>query len=352
MLLMVFSVMISSWALLNILYVHFRESFERRGFKLYYGLVLVYKRSKKIRQSSIVRKISYVSILLFILALIFFYYSMILGLMARAGLVSNVARPMLLIPGVNIVGDHLFYFILMIIIAAIIHEFAHAYTARSYNIRVKSLGFAIVLFIPLAFTEIDEEDAAKSPRKARIATLAAGPASNFILGLLFMYLFILAVSPTTLVIEQVLPGSLADKYGLKPGSILLSINGTPATRDVLRHYLEINNNTYLVLTIINPSGAMENITIYKPANTSLLGVYLWVGPNIVLVKLFGAWFSIVLTKLLYWGMIVNVGLALVNAAPLFISDGGRIAYELLGSRIGHMINFLSLLILVLAVAGP
>lgn len=349
---MVFTIIISSWALLNILYVHFRGSFERRGFKLYYGLVLVYKRSKKIRQSSIVRKTSYVSILLFILALIFFYYSMIIGLMARIGLASSAAGPTLLIPGVNIVGDHLFYFILMVIIAAIIHEFAHAYTARSHNIRVKSLGFAIVLFIPLAFTEIDEEDAAKSSRKARIATLAAGPASNFILGVLFMYLFVLAVSPPTLVIEQVVPGSLADKYGLKSGSILISINGTPATRDVLRNYLNINNDTYLVLTIIDPGGVKENITIYKPSNTTLLGVYLWVGPSIALIKLFGTWLSIVLTKLLYWGMIVNTGLALVNAAPLFISDGGRIVYELLGNRIGHIVNFLSLLILVLAVTGP
>lgn len=349
---MVFSIIASGWALLNILYIHFREAFERRGFKLYYGLVLVYRRSKRIKHSDIIKKTSYISIPLFVLALLFFYYSMLMGLMARAGIISSVVQPRLLIPGINIIGDHLFYFVLTVIIAAVIHEFAHAYTARSHGIRVKSIGFAVVLFIPLAFTEIDEEDASKSSLKARITTLAAGPASNLLLGILFMYLFALIVAPAGLVIDQVLPGSLADKYGLKPGSILLYINGTTATRDVLKHYLEIDNDTYLVLTMIEPNGITKNITIYKPANTSLLGVYLWAKPNRELIRLFGVPFSIAITKFLYWGMIVNTGLAIINAAPIFISDGGRIMYEVLGRKLGHLINILSLLILVLAVATP
>jgi len=337
------------WLIFDILYYNNKEWFTRRGFNLHYGFILVYRRESHIKGSTHYRRFSYLNIVFFVLALITFYSAMISSIFAKIGLIEGGARVQLLIPGINITGEQIIYFIVAVAIAAFIHEFLHAYTAVSHNLKVKSLGFTILFVVPIAFTEVDEEEFSKAPLKARITTLAAGPASNYMLALLAMFLVMITISSYGIVVLEVLPGSLAEKHGIRPGDILLKINGEPLTRELLAKYLAKDNETVFTVEVWSQN-SVRNVTIHKPRNVSRLGIAFSNKPNDLLINILGIRGALIVSYMIIWLYIVNLGLAIINAAPIFISDGGKVLYEIFKNKnIGHIINTLSLAILILAV---
>ncbi len=342
----------SFWILVNIIYLSKKEWFSSKGIKLYYGVVLVYKKPYEVKPSPIIGKISYLSIPLALIGIYMFYSAMIMSLISKFGIMKTGVAVRLLIPGINITGVFLLYFSIAVVIAAAIHEFAHAYVARSHGIPVKGLGFALIFFIPIAFTEIDEESFPKASRKARILTLSAGPASNIALALVFMVLLIPLVSPYGYVITDVVNNSLADHIGLKPGYIILKINGTQATLQTLHSYLSLNKTVTLVLTVFIPqNNSIVNITFVKPSSTHLLGVYLQASPSLWLIRLVGIDMAEFIVGLSQWIYLVNMSLGIINIAPLFITDGGRIVYDIIKNKVvSHTINIITLLILIIALA--
>ncbi len=351
-LLFTFAVIMFGWFVINTIYYFKHDYFVSKGFKLYYGLVLVYKKSKEIKKIEVIKKISIGFVILYVIAIFFFFYSMISGVLIKLGYLKYGVAPQLLIPGINITGMQLVYFILAVVIAAFVHELSHAYTARSYGIKVRSIGFAIIFFVPIAFTEIDEESLTTANKKAKIATLAAGPASNLILALIFMFILLGMASTYGLLVINVEQNSLAEKYGIVPGTILLEINNTKATLTTLHNYLALNETTTLELKVLYPNNTVGVIHILKPGNVTKLGVWLRPVPKLSIISSIGLVPALTIFDIINWNYIVNLGLSLINAAPLFISDGGRIMYELFGRRIGLAVNVLGILLLVLAVTIP
>ncbi len=339
--------LIGFWIVLNILYRLYTGFFEKHNLKLYYSFILVYKRSKKLRSSAIYRRISYIHVALFVLTLTTFYYAMIYSIMVKLGFFQG-ATVQLLVPGINITGIQLIYFAIAIIVAAAVHELMHAYTAVSHGLHVKSIGFAVLLVVPIAFTEIDEEELGKAPTRSKIAVLASGPASNYLLALAFLFILTLVMSPYGIVVLDVLPNSLAEKYGLKPGDVIVAINDEPLTRSLLAKYLNNKSDVVFRLKIIS-NGVEREVEIYKPSNVTRLGIAFSNKPCDQLISLLGLDGALSILFMITWLHIVNLGLAIINAAPIFISDGGRIFYELFrDKRLGHIVNMIGLAILVLA----
>lgn len=98
-----------------------------------------------------------------------------------------------------------FYFIqwlIIIVIIAITHEFAHGIFARLNKVKIKSTGFGFLGPLMVAFVEQDDKDMNKRKKKAQLSILAAGTFSNFIFGILFILLFIvfvnLSIHPTNI----------------------------------------------------------------------------------------------------------------------------------------------------------
>ncbi len=95
------------------------------------------------------------------------------------------------------------YWIVILAIVAITHEFAHGIFMRRYNIKIKSTGFGFFpFFFPVflaAFVEQDEKSMNKSKNFHQMAVLAAGTFANLITSILFfivMFLFFsLAFAP-------------------------------------------------------------------------------------------------------------------------------------------------------------
>ncbi len=341
---------LSFWVVINIVYIVKREAFERKNLKLYYGVVLVYRRKYSPKPRNIYRELSYLSIPLSLYGIYVFYATMGYTILVKLGFINvpGFRGPTLLIPGINITGMSLLYFTIAIVIAAAVHELAHAFTAASNNIRVKGLGFAILFFIPIAFTEIDEEEFPKASLKAKTLTLMAGPAANILLALIMIGVLTLAISPYGLVVTDVVKGSVAEKYGLTPNSIILEINDEPATLDNLKVVANTSVSTNFTLKILLPSGETRLVNITKPAGERI-GIYIIQMPSMVLIRNLGVEYSVMLMNILIWIQVVNLSLGIINIAPLFVTDGGRIAYEI--SRkplIGHVASIITLAILIIA----
>ena len=91
------------------------------------------------------------------------------------------------------------YWIIIIAIIAIPHEFAHGIFARLAKIKIHSTGFGFLGPFLAAFVEPDEKDMEKRSKKAQLAILAAGTFANIIvsiiLALLFFAFFVSSFSP-------------------------------------------------------------------------------------------------------------------------------------------------------------
>jgi len=124
----------------------------------------------------------------------------------------------------------LWYGIISIPIAIIIHELCHGIESRVNNININSLG--IVYFIlPLgAFVEPNEEELKNTSRIKRARIYAAGPLANISLAIIFLLLFSYVLIPFVSPISEgvgigyVLDNSPASLAGLKPGMIITMIN--------------------------------------------------------------------------------------------------------------------------------
>jgi len=141
------------------------------------------------------------------------------------------------IPGLNPLIP-IWYGILALAVAIVVHEFCHGILARVSRIRLNSLGLLFFIVPVGAFVEPDEGEMKAMPRRERARLFAAGPAVNllFALAMAFVFSVVLmgSVSPVAqgVGISGVTANSPAEGVGIRPGMILLAVNNTP-TPDVL-----------------------------------------------------------------------------------------------------------------------
>lgn len=173
-------------------------------------------------------------------------------------------------------------FILLFLIITFVHELGHLIMAKRAGIRVYELSFGlgpkifsikrqkteysvrafpIGGFVRIAGLDVDKEDAAcpdqekytsKKPWQ-KFAAIAAGPIMNLLLAVVvFFMVFMVQGMPIGLSNEvaSILPGSPAEAVGIKPGDVLVSINGKtfPKMEDAV-DLIHKSSNKPLVLAI-------------------------------------------------------------------------------------------------------
>ncbi|MFZ5955135.1 MAG: site-2 protease family protein [Nanoarchaeota archaeon] len=77
------------------------------------------------------------------------------------------------------------YFIIALAVVALVHEFSHGIFMRTFNMKIKSTGFAFLGPIPGAFVEQDEKDMQKKKNIDQMAVLGAGAFANTITAFIF-----------------------------------------------------------------------------------------------------------------------------------------------------------------------
>lgn len=138
------------------------------------------------------------------------------------------------IPGINPIIP-LWYGIIGLVVAIIIHEFAHGILTRVGGMAIRSMG-VIMLIIPMgAFVEPDEEALVKAERRKRMNVYAVGPATNIIVGLVCALIFSSAMMASlepvrdNPIVISMSDDSPADMAGLKFGAQILTIDGVSIT---------------------------------------------------------------------------------------------------------------------------
>ncbi len=137
-----------------------------------------------------------------------------------------------------------FYFIYWIVILAIIavtHEFAHGIFMRRYGINIKSTGFGFFpFFLPVflaAFVEQDEKSMEKSTRFHQMAVLSAGTFANIITAVIFAIImfafFALSFSPAGVQFNTY-------SYSFVDSNDVLTLNGVPIANPTYEKLVELS----------------------------------------------------------------------------------------------------------------
>jgi len=311
------------------------------------------------------------------------------------------------------------YWIVILAIVAISHEFSHGIFARLHNIKIKSTGFGFLGPFLAAFVEPDEKQMGKKSIKSQLAVLSAGTFANIIVSILFIIIFVLffwsmfipsgavfdmyAFSDINLtqvnsvngyLVNNPSPQTIMENLNLKSGNNLTEIKisnssylidnnifiaNIKSVGEIARVYddlptaragitgaiielngvkissindlkieigkylpganitvkTEMNNNqinNYNITLADNGNGkAVMGIVLLPYPSTGIKGV---IYQAISIVKEPGTYyksrlntnFNQFIVDLLWWMILINLSVALVNMLPLGIFDGGRVFY--------------------------
>ncbi len=138
------------------------------------------------------------------------------------------------------------YWIIILAVIAITHEFAHGIFAAHNKVKIRTTGFGFFpFFLPIflaAFVELDEKVMAKKKKFTQMAILSAGTFSNVLTAILFfgvlVLFFFLAFSPSGIIFDSYATSAIAI-------SGISMVNDIPLNNASYNNLLETMNETGL-----------------------------------------------------------------------------------------------------------
>ena len=370
-LLLLFAICLSLYAFLNMLYIKYRERFKSLGIEVA-GITLIWrvirkelyptvKVLKRLKKHGLLLDLLVVLIVLSFLLALKIYVENLVGMLKSVMVAESpekgIVTPIVpIIPGITVSLSMLPMLILVIAVAVLVHEGMHAIVGLIEGTKIKSFGVALVFIILAPFVEIDENDFAKLKLRSKLRILSAGVAGNVILALLSLLLFIYLIPVLFnvhwgLYVSHVVEDMPAYEANLPNGTVIVAINGTKLGRNLSMFDYLFNSRVLLrelsgfkkkgrvlVLTLMNPKPPYDvhNYTIIRENITQPIGVVLYpyavLEPRNFIAKLLGTR----LQTFLIWSFALNLGLAAINATPLFITDGGKALDEFSKSKFGKL----------------
>ena len=335
------------------------------------------------RHSKFWRKLSYVGIVLAVILMIF--GSVLLITQAVSVLSGAEGGVKLLLPGpvsdpVNAPGVFVVpWWIWVIGIAVVIipHEFMHGIMCRIDKVRIKSVGWLLLIVIPGAFVEPDEKQLAKQKKITKLRVYAAGSFANMIVALIIILVAFAAVfamsasgvtSPGGVAFASIEGGSA---YNASLNGSIVAINDVQVRKhsDLVGALSAFNSGDTVSVTTTEtivvsgffPQGVIADRddtatkTLVLGSNEgkaflgiSTLGEAVEVRGNIQVYA--------ILSVLLFWIFIFSFGIGLVNLLPIKPLDGGLMLEELVPGRykkqIVRVISVAMLLVLLFNIIGP
>lgn len=252
----------------------------------------------------------------------------------------------LVIPGVTV---PLWYGLVGLAVVMVVHELSHGVVARAEKLPLKSVGLVLLVVIPGAFVEPDEEKLNKAPLRTRLRVYGAGSMANILTGITAVLLMTYAVSPLLvpagIAVSDVVKGSPADGV-LQKGDVILAINGHETK--TLEQFAEIMNKTRpgetVKMRVLREGKEIQvELTLGEHPEKPGKG-YIGIYPAQHVVSRIGhEWIVLPLFFSLYWIYLLNIGIGLMNLFPLVPLDGGRmfedVVKEYLPESIGKPVRY-------------
>jgi len=205
------------------------------------------------------------------IVLLFFILAFITMILEPSEIQSASPSEVILIPGITPTIP-LFWGLIGLIVALVVHEYGHGILARAHGMRVRSFGLLIVGLIPIgAFAEPEGRELLRAPRRERQRVFAAGPAVNIYGGFLcFLVLALVANTMTPAIAgvhaEGIIEDQPAAQAGLEPWEVITHANGTEmADYSEFASFLDSHqagdNITLTVLSLPDDEGNREERNI-------------------------------------------------------------------------------------------
>ncbi|HRT03136.1 MAG TPA: site-2 protease family protein [Candidatus Diapherotrites archaeon] len=253
----------------------------------------------------------------------------------------------LVIPGVQLPKTPIFipwYGWIILIIAAMIHEFSHGAMLAKMKVKIKSMGVILASILPLgAFVEPDDKEVKKQKNKEIVRMYSAGPTSNtFLAAIFFIILFFITpgiskymnsvdqnayypgvyitnVTPETSVCGTISPNPAYGK--LQAGDLIISANGKTilTSSDLTKAINQQGTNTFVVQT--KDTNIIRTETIV-PNELGKLGFTAEsiLKENYVKPPKYNFYKN--LYNIIFWFALLNFVIATVNFLPTIPFDGG------------------------------
>lgn len=269
-----------------------KKNLKREGllylYKTSWGIKLIDRVGKKYNKT--LKFLSYISIALgyvLMIGILYLFGRIIYIYLFQQAVVQAIKVPPItpLVPylpqafGLDFLPPFYFtYWILIIAIIAITHEFAHGIFAARDNIKIKTTGFGFFpFFLPVflaAFVEPDEKQIQKKSIFSQLSVLSAGTFANVLTGIFFMIIlilfFTLAFAPAGITFDTYVTSSVAV-------SGISIINNTmlnnPSYQELIQNTnekgfteIKVNNQNYLVTkSLLEQQKNSNEILVYDSA---------------------------------------------------------------------------------------
>lgn len=283
---------------------------------------------------------------------IFFMILMVISLILSLQLMFETPTVSLILPGVDIPGSPLYIpfgtGLIALATVLIIHEGGHGIIARVEGVSIKSVGLLLMVIIPGAFVEPDDEEVQKLNTISKLRIYSAGPVFNIMLCIISLVLAMLiggfiasegVYTTDGMEIVSVVPASPAEGI-LTQGSVITGVNN-----HVVNDYNSyINSMKGLkvgdVVSIKTESGTHDIKTSSNPNNASVAYIGIRANEHVVVTDSFASkygtfipWLLSELRELFNLMFLLNFAVGTFNLLPMKPLDGGLIFEELLKSDI-------------------
>ncbi len=276
-----------------------RKNLKKEGLLLLYhtkwGIKLINRIGKKYEKT--LKILSYVSVFIgyaLMVFVIYFFIKILIVYFFKADLVRAIKIPPItpLIPYLPQIFKldflpplYFSYWIIILAIVTITHEFFHGIFAKIANIKIKTTGFGFFpFFFPVflaAFVNLDEKAMSKKTNFKQRAVLSAGTFANIIttlIGVLLMWgIFVFSFTPMGVIYDDY-------AYGVVNVSQISSINGINLTNPTYQTVLNLTsqgksnkiiakNETFFGIRGVSPKNNKFALYYDSPAiENSLKGV--------------------------------------------------------------------------------
>jgi membrane-associated protease RseP (regulator of RpoE activity) len=178
----------------------------------------------------------------------------------------------LVLPGINPIIP-LWYGIIGLVVAIVLHEFTHGILARRIKLKLKSLG-VLICVIPIgAFVEPDEKEMEKINRRDRARIFAGGLTTNIIIGLMFAaifsWVFMASLEPVEdgVLIINVTEDFPAEEAGIEVGMVIIEVQGSTVNGSIIEKTNIESRSDFMEFMDARKVNETINITVFYEGKT-------------------------------------------------------------------------------------